>query len=124
MKEVEILVQVYEDKKTVLNSLKKFEFKGEKETLDIYYYDPLRDNFQIKNNKYPTEWFRIRQKGEKAFVTYKKDNFNKDIWSYSDETETEIGNFEIGKKIINKLGFKELITINDILPNLKVGVSC
>ena len=114
MKEVEILVQVYDNKETVLNSLKYLTFKGKKETLDIYYYDTLRNNLQVKNNKYPIEWFRLRKKNNKSFLTYKKDNYKDDIWLYSDEDETEITEFEIGKTIINKLGLKELITIDNI----------
>lgn len=113
MKEVEILVEVYEDKNTVLDILKKFNFKWEKETLDIYFFDPLREKFQINDGKYPTEWFRLRKKGQKTFMTYKKDNFKNGTWFYSDEEEIEISDFDIWKNIIEKFDFQELIRIDN-----------
>ena len=112
MKEVEILVQVFDNKEKVMDKLKQFSHKGNKETLDIYYYDPLRENLQITNSTYPTEWFRIRKKQDKIFLTYKKDQFKENIWLYSDEDE--ISDFSIGKSIINNLGFKELIKIDNL----------
>jgi len=113
MKEVEILVEVYEDKEKVLDILKQFKFKGEKETLDIYYFDPLRDNFKVINNKFPIECFRLRNKNQKYYMTYKKDNFENETWIYSDEEEIEISDFKIGQTIVKNLGLKELIRINN-----------
>lgn len=40
MKEIEILVEVYDDKNKVLEKFKKFKYIGEKITVDTYYYDP------------------------------------------------------------------------------------
>lgn len=114
MQEVEILVQVNEPKQTVLDKLNNFTFKGQNETIDIYYYEPLRKNLQVINDEYPTEWFRIRNKNNQAFITYKKDNYNGKTWVYSDEHETEVTDFETCKEIIHKLGFKELVTIDNI----------
>ena len=113
MKEVEILVEVYDNKEKVFDVLKQFKFKGENETLDIYYFDPLRGNFKVIDNKFPIECFRLRSKSQKYYMTYKKDNFENGAWIYSDEEEIEISNFEIGKTIIGNLGLKELIRIDN-----------
>jgi adenylate cyclase class 2 len=114
MKEVEILVEVLDDKETALRVLEKFDFKGSKEVLDIYYYDPLRENLQLNEGCYPQEWFRLRKKDNKYLIAYKKDVFQESCWLYSEEDETEIGNFEVAKEIIKNLGFKELIRIDNI----------
>jgi predicted adenylyl cyclase CyaB len=114
MKEVEILVKVLEDKEKALAILNKFTPKGAKEVLDIYYYDPLRKELQITNGKSPIQWFRIRKKGEKSYITFKEDVFNKkNIWIHSEELETEIKDFKITEQIIKNLGFKELVTIKN-----------
>ena len=113
MKEIEILVPVLDEKKKVLRVLRRFEFKSVKQTRDIFFFDPQRNNLQIKNNKYPKEWFRIRLKGDKSYMTYKKDIFDKDEkWLYSHEHETEVGDFFKLKQIIEKLGYAKLVEIN------------
>ncbi len=113
MKEVEILVEVFSKKEDSLKKLQKFDFVGKKEVLDIYFFDPKKENLKPKNNKL-TECFRIRKKDSKSFITYKTDHFNKqENWVYSDEEETEIKDFEIMQTILKKLGFEELIIIDN-----------
>ena len=114
MKEVEIFVKVLDNKEKAMGVLKKFEFIGSKKIFDTYYYDSSRENLQPKNSCYPKEWFRLRKSDDKCFMTYKKDIFNKDRWTYSEEDEVEVSDFEVSKNIINNLGFKELITISNI----------
>lgn len=111
MKEVEILMQINEDKNSVLKKLSKFEFIGTKRTIDTYYYDPLRDNLKAKNLKL-TECFRTRIKGEKNYITYKVDHFDNDTWIYSDEYETEVKDITELEKIIKLLGLKTLVVID------------
>jgi predicted adenylyl cyclase CyaB len=113
MKEVETLVEVFSKKEDVLKKLQKFDFVGKKEVLDVYFFDPKRKNLKPKNNKL-TECFRIRKKDSKAYIAHKTDNFNKQgIWTYSDEEETEIKDFETMRTILTKLGFEELIIIDN-----------
>ena len=52
MKEIEILVEVYSNVEEVVKALEQFEYLGKKETIDTYYYDPLRKNLKpnIKNH--------------------------------------------------------------------------
>lgn len=121
MKEVEILVKVFNRKSTVLKALKQFKFLGEKETIDDYYYDPLRKNLTPQKNKYPKEWFRIRKKNNKYFITYKKDIYEKSKWLYSNEEETEIKDHKIITKIIESLGLKKLVTIDNIKHTFKTS---
>ena len=114
MKEVEILVQVFEDKKKVLDKLKKFHFEGKTRVLDTYFYDPKRVNLKPKESGRLTECFRLRKKADKIFLAYKLDNFDRDgDWIYSDEHETEVADAKAIIKIIDRLGFKTLVEINN-----------
>jgi len=114
MKEIEILVKVNNTIQESLGVLEKFKFLGKKQTLDIYYYDEFRDNLKLKDDKFPVEWFRVRQKGDSNFITYKKDNFENDKWIYSDEYETEVKDFDMIKIIVDNLGLRELVKINNV----------
>lgn len=40
MKEIEVLVEVYDDILSIKNIFEKFDYKGLKNTIDEYYYDP------------------------------------------------------------------------------------
>jgi len=106
MKEVEILVKVFENKDKILKTLNQFHFTGKNKVLDIYYCIPQK---QSKN-----EWFRLRKKNNKFYIAYKKDIFEKGKWIYSEEEETEVKAFKTMQKIISNLGFKELIRINNL----------
>ena len=46
MKEIEILVEVYSPVSEVMKVLEQFEYLGNNETIDTYYYDPLRRNLK------------------------------------------------------------------------------
>jgi predicted adenylyl cyclase CyaB len=113
MKEIEILVEVLDKKETALAILEKFEFKGEKEIIDTYFFDPLRKESQPEEGNYPTQWLRIRKKGDKNYITFKEDLFEKNIWTHSEELETEIKDIKIVEEIIKKLGLKELVKIKN-----------
>lgn len=114
MKEIEILVELYTDIKTCKNILSKYDYVGEKLTIDDYYYDPLRDNLKPDSNLQINECLRLRTKKDKHYITYKVDNFdNNKKWLYSDEYETEISDIKQLEKIISLLGLKKLLTINN-----------
>lgn len=113
MQEIEILVKVYDCFEYTKSILDKFKFVGLKETNDDYYYDPLRENLKPDSNMQLHECFRLRNKGEYNYLTYKIDHFNEDNqWIYSDEYETKIESHSILENIVEKLGLKKLITIN------------
>ena len=112
MKEIEILVEVYEEKDKVLEVLNKFEYVNEKEVIDIYYYDPMRDDLKPAKDNRIDQCFRLRKNKNSASIAYKVDHFDeKGRWKYSDEYETSIENTKQMEEIINKLGMKKLIEV-------------
>ncbi len=114
MKEIEILVQVCEPIDMVLPKMEKYNFVGKKETLDKYYFDPLRKNLQPDENMQLYECLRLREKDNQNFITYKVDHFDQNgKWTYSDELECNVESINILEKILFSLGLKELITIEN-----------
>lgn len=113
MKEIEILVEIQEDINSVLHCLEKFEKKGMKSTNDIYYFDPLRNNLKLDDEGKLKECCRLREKAGKYYITYKIDNYKEDVWIYSDEYETEVKDIDILKRILEKLGLKQLVVIKN-----------
>ena len=52
MKEIEILVEVYDTIDQIKEKFKKFNYLGLKRTVDEYYYDPKRNDLKPdKNNQ-------------------------------------------------------------------------
>lgn len=114
LKEIEILVEVYSDKELVLEKLNMFKSLGIKETLDIYYYDPKRNNLKPDVSNQINECLRLRTSNNKGSITYKVDKFDSNgKWLYSDEYETSIGDIEVLKSILGKLGLKELLRVDN-----------
>ncbi len=113
MKEIEILIEVKSSKEEALKALEKFTSHGVKRTLDVYFSDPLRKDLQPNEKNKLYRAFRLRQKGGKNSLAYKIDHFEEDIWSHSDEFETEVEDFENMLHIINNLGFEELVRIDN-----------
>lgn len=113
MKEIEILVEVYSTVGEVIKALDKFFFEGVKETVDVYYYDPLRSTLKPDSKGEIGECLRVRTKDNKNYITYKVDKFDNGTWLYSDEYETEVDNILMVTEILKRLGFKELLTIHN-----------
>jgi adenylate cyclase, class 2 len=113
MKEIEILIEVKSTKEEALKALEQFEFQGMKKTLDIYFYDPLRQDLQADENNRLKNCFRLRKKNGKSSIAYKVDYFNDNEWSHSDEYETEVKDFDAVLQIIEKLGLQELIRVDN-----------
>jgi adenylate cyclase class 2 len=113
-KEVEILVEVFEEKKEVLKKLSGLKFLGDKKILDVYFFDPKRDELKPDNNGQLKNCLRVRSKDNKASIAYKVDHFDKNgIWLYSDEYETDVSNFEKTLDILKKVGLEELIKLEN-----------
>jgi len=114
MKEIEILVEVYSTPQEIIKVLEKFDFLGINETIDTYFYDPLRENLKPNKNLQIDECFRVRKKNDINTITYKVDKFNEEgKWLYSDEYETEFKDVYMLNEIIKRLGFKKLVTIHN-----------
>ena len=92
MKEIEILVEVYDDIDTVKKKLKQFEYVGLKHTIDEYYYDPKRDTLKPDKDNQLSHCLRLRSKNSDYYITYKDDVFENGIWQYSNEYEMNGGN--------------------------------
>lgn len=114
-KEVEILVRVFDKKTNVIGKLANLKFLGNKKTLDVYFFDPKREDLKPDKSGQLKRCLRVREKDGKSAVAYKVDHFNKKgIWLYSDEYETETFDFPKTVEILKKLGLKELVRIENI----------
>ena len=113
MKEIEVEVTFDNSLEEVIEILSKFEFKGEKEIYDIYYFDPLKKNLQPEPNLRLNETFRVRRNEEGCFITYKKQHFEGKSWIYSDEYETKVEDYDVIKKIVEMLGLEPLISVHN-----------
>ncbi|MFA6252868.1 MAG: class IV adenylate cyclase [Patescibacteria group bacterium] len=112
MKEIEILVEVFDDQQSALTKLEKFNFKGLKDTYDIYYFDPQRKNLQPVSKGILRECFRLRNKNNEYYLTYKINQFeDSGDWLYSEEHEIKISDFDTAVNIINNLGLKKLVEV-------------
>ena len=106
------MVKVLDKKKDAIKKLNDLKFLGNKKTLNIYLFDPKRDELKPDKNGQLKNCLRIRNKNGKASLAYKVDHFDKkDIWLYSDEYETEVFDFKKTLEIFKKLGYEELIKI-------------
>jgi predicted adenylyl cyclase CyaB len=112
MKEIEILYALDNDITDVMSKLKHFEYQGAKKTLDIYFVDNKRDDLKPSNGKI-YKCFRLRNKNDQAFITYKNDHYDGETWLYSDEHETKAESFDEAYKIIECLGLEELVKIDN-----------
>jgi len=113
MQEVEILVEILEERKSVLKKLEQFNFVGIKKVLDIYFVDSKREELKPNKNGQLNNCFRLRKKDNKNYLAFKKDYFEKNIWSHSDEHEVEVSDFETTMQIIKHLGFEVLVEIEN-----------
>ena len=90
-------------------------FLGNNKTLDIYIFDPKSNSLKPDKNGQLKNCLRIRSKNRKTYVAYKVDYFDKKgIWLYSDEHEIETSDFKNTLQIFKKLGYKELVKIENI----------
>lgn len=113
MKEIEILVEVYEEIETIKKKFTNFEYKGLKSTLDEYYYDPKRDTLKPDSNNQLSHCLRLRTKNNIYSITYKDDVFDNGKWLYSNEYETEIESIAVMKQIFERLGLVKFIEIDN-----------
>lgn len=114
MKEIEVLVEIKSAKEEALRALERFTAHGIKRTLDIYFSDPLRQDLCPDAGGRLRASFRLREKNGECSIAYKNDHFGAgDEWLYSDEHETSIGDLDTALRIIDRLGLKELVRIDN-----------
>lgn len=114
MKEIEILVELYEDIDNVKKKFNQFTYEGLKRIKDEYYYDPKRNNLKPDKDNKLKHCLRLRSKNNEFTITYKDDVFENDKWLYSNEYETKVENIEVIREIFNKLGLLKFIEIDNI----------
>ena len=120
MKEIEVLVEVYDDILSIKNKFEKFDYKGLKNTIDEYYYDPKRDTLKPDKDNQLSHCLRVRSKNNECSITYKDDVFDNGKWLYSNEYETEVEKIDMLKEIFNKLGNsmnKDAVCLFDVSEN-------
>ncbi len=113
MKEIEILVEVYDDIKKIKEIFKKFQYVGLKKTVDEYYYDPLRDTLKPDKTGGLNHCLRLRTKNDEYSITYKDDVFDNGKWLYSDEYETKVESITMVKNIFDRLGLIKFMEIDN-----------
>ena len=113
MKEIEVLVEVYDDINIVKDKLSDFCYKGLKKTIDEYYYDPKRETLKPDKDNQLSHCLRIRSKNNEYSITYKDDVFDNGKWLYSNEYETKVESISMIKEIFEKLGLVKFIEINN-----------
>ena len=113
MKEIEILVEVYDDIDKIKEVLKKFEYIGLKHTVDEYYYDPKREELKPDENNQLSHCLRLRRKNNDYSITYKDDVFKDNKWLYSNEYETRVESIDMVKEIFQRLGLRKFIEIDN-----------
>ncbi len=113
MKEIEILVEVYDDINIIKEKLKDYKYIGLKETVDEYYYDPQRDELKPDSNNQLSHCLRLRRNNNDYSITYKDDIFENNKWLYSNEYETKVESMEMLKAIFDRLELKKFIEIDN-----------
>ena len=113
MKEIEVLVEVYDDILNIKRKFEKFNYEGLKETIDEYYYDPKRDTLKPDKENHLSHCLRLRSQNDNYFLTYQDDVFEDGKWLYSNEYETKVESIDIIKEIFEKLGLVKFIKIEN-----------
>lgn len=113
MKEIEILVEVYEELETIKKKLETFTYIGSKNIKDEYYYDPKRDLLKPDNKNQLSHCLRLRSNDNNYFVTYKDDVFDHGKWLYSNEYETKIDSISVMQEIFKNLGLIKFIELDN-----------
>ena len=113
MKEIEVLVEVYDDIEKAKSILNRFQYIGEKQVIDEYYYDPKRDELKPDKDGEIYKCLRLRKKNDEFLVTYKDDVFEDNKWLYSNEYETKIESIDTSfikdtVDAVKKFGVKHL----------------
>jgi predicted adenylyl cyclase CyaB len=113
-REVEILVPVESDPQECHRALTEFESMSISQTIDTYYYDPLRADLQPDDDGRIRACMRVRTKDgfDGGWIAYKSDVFDGDEWLYSNENETHVADAEEARNIIHHLGLKVLTIVN------------
>lgn len=113
MREIEVLVELFDDVTMAKTRLAPYEYKGAKQVIDTYYVDPRRKNLKLNAAHKLTECCRIREKDGRFYTAYKLDHYKGGQWQYSDEYETEIKDLHAMEMIFDCLGLEVLVIVDN-----------
>lgn len=110
--EIEITVNI-ENNKPLMEFLEKnAEFEKEKHQIDEYFSPAHRDFLDVRPVK---EWLRLRDADGEYSINYKNWHYDKNGKSYHcDEYETKVEDLRQIKKILDILNFKSLVKVDKI----------
>ncbi len=113
MKEIEILYTLKTDIETAKKLLAKKVSFVEEVVVDDWYYTRCDVEGLFPNEEdHLRSALRLRRKGDRHYITYKEDHFDdNEIWLFSDEHETLVGDIVVMKNIFSKLMFTELVHV-------------
>lgn len=116
MQEVEILVKIDEDLGYCLAKIsEKLELVKTVRVIDAYFDHKWISKLNPDQSFRLTNCVRVREKGDRASVAYKHDYFDEnDIWTYSDEYETNVESAQAMKDVFYQLWFTELVVVNNL----------
>lgn len=112
MREIEILFSVAEPKEQALRKLGQHACKGTQRIRDTYLSHPGIPGLSPVNGFELVESFRVRQKGEKTLLTWKRNHMDGSRYLYADEEEVQVESEAITKLLLS-LGFRELVRIEN-----------
>ena len=121
MIELEILVEILDSYEKANTILSQFEHVKNSIIIDKYFYDPLRQNLKPNALGKTFECLRIRSCENEDKITYKQDIYKNDIWQYSNESEISIEDANVMQQILDNLGLKQLLEINNNREYYKYG---
>lgn len=108
--EIELKFPIHNSNRVIDFLNQNAEFKHEKRQHDIYYNHPSRDFLADKTDV--NEWFRIRIGGDEAEVNYKDfQPHGAKMKTHCIEYETAVSSYDQLSKILDALGFRELIAV-------------
>ncbi|MCX6738844.1 MAG: class IV adenylate cyclase [Candidatus Parcubacteria bacterium] len=111
-KEIEILWKLKDTWTMAMQKLSAATFVKEKKIVDYYLFDPLRKDLQPGKNLRLSKCLRIRESGSGSHLTFKHDHFEKDVWLYSDETESGVERADVILSLFKNLGFEILVLVD------------
>ncbi len=110
--EIEIQVNIQNNKPLIEFLEKSADFKSEKHQIDEY-FSPIHRNFiEVRPVK---EWLRLRDSGAKYSIIYKNWHYDESgKGHYCDEYETEIKDLNQLRKILDVLNFKSIVKVDKL----------
>ena len=110
--EIEITVNIENNKPLIGFLEKNAEFKLKKHQVDEYFSPAHRNFIEVRPVK---EWLRLRDENGKYTINYKNWHYDKNGKSYHcDEYETKVEDLNQIKKILAVLNFKSLVKVDKI----------